>query len=249
MRAMDDSLASRVPRSLPILNVLDNVHACSYLPGRMATLPLIFPARTISGPEFDHMLAHGMRRSGFFAYYTACGTCSACEPTRLDVHKFRWTDSWRRIVNRGDRLLQMEYGPPKLDDERLRLFNLHRSTRGLGQGDDAYRESDYEGFLVDSCCESTLELRFHYQGSLIALSLVDLGEASLSAVYTYFDPEHSKWSLGSYAVLKLIQLAQHTERRYVYLGLFVADNRHLSYKARFLPNERFIDGQWVEFTS
>ena len=35
--------------------------------------------------------------------------------------------------------------------------------------------------------------------------------------------------------------------RYLYLGLYVADCRHLAYKARFLPHERLIQGEWRRF--
>ncbi len=242
---MDESLAKRLPRSLPIVNVLDNVHGCSYLPNRTAALPLIFPGRVISGEEFDHMLEHGLRRSGFFAYFTACDQCTACEPTRVAVDRFVWTDSWRRILNRGDRDLTVTLGKPVLDDDRLRLFNLHRDARGLGNDSDAYGDSEYEGFLVDSCCELTLEMRIAYQGQLVAVSIIDCGSRSLSAVYTYFDPAFHRWSLGTYAVLKQMQLAQHTGRQFVYLGMYVAENRHLNYKARYLPQERLINGQWT----
>ena len=35
--------------------------------------------------------------------------------------------------------------------------------------------------------------------------------------------------------------------RHLYLGLYIADNVHMSYKSRFQPNERLIDGRWVRF--
>jgi arginine-tRNA-protein transferase len=82
----------------------------------------------------------------------------------------------------------------------------------------------------------------------VALSVIDLGTLSVSAVYTYFDPAHSKLSLGSYSVLKQIQMAQNAGLRWVYLGLYVEENSHLNYKARFKPQERYIQSRWVEFT-
>lgn len=243
---MNETFAKRLPSSLPVLNVLDNEHPCSYLPDRTATMPLIYPGRLVEEAEFDHMLEHGLRRSGRFAYFTACRNCQLCEPTRLDVREFRWTDSWRRILNRGDRLLEVRLATPTIDATRLCLFNNHRTVRELGAGDQDYTEFDYEGFLVNSCCSSTYELSFWLKEELIAVSIIDCGEQSISAVYTYFAPEHSKLSLGSYAVLKQIQIAEKTERRFVYLGMYVAANRHLNYKSRFLPQQRYIEGRWVD---
>ena len=158
---MQEPTEHRTPPSLPILTVLDNEHPCSYLPNRTARMPLIVPERLVNTDEFDVMLSGGMRRSGRFAYYTACDGCQACEPVRIEVSRFDWSDSWRRVLNRGDRLLRLEIARPEYSDERLRLFNLHRGVRDLSNGDGDYGAYDYEGFLVDSCCESTLEMRYY----------------------------------------------------------------------------------------
>jgi arginyl-tRNA--protein-N-Asp/Glu arginylyltransferase len=101
--------------------------------------------------------------------------------------------------------------------------------------------------LVDTCCQSTLELQFRREGQLVAVSIVDCGAQSLSAVYTYFDPAFDRLSLGTYSILKQMQLAESTQRKYVYLGMYVAQNQHLNYKARFRPQERLIGGRWIAF--
>jgi arginyl-tRNA--protein-N-Asp/Glu arginylyltransferase len=244
---MDEGLATRLPHSLPILRVLDNVHPCSYLDDQTASMPLILPGRFVAGDEFDQMLANGLRRSGYFTYFTACDGCSACEPTRVEVARFRWSYSWRRILKRGDELLQTQCVEPEYSEEKLRLFNLHRNHRDLGSGDRDYESTDYEGFLVDSCCEATIELQIRKGDQLVAVSIIDCGTQSLSAVYTFFDPEFEKLSLGTYAILKQLQFAEITGRKYVYLGMYVSQNRHLNYKCRFTPQERFIHGEWVPF--
>jgi arginine-tRNA-protein transferase len=92
-----------------------------------------------------------------------------------------------------------------------------------------------------------MELQFRLADELIAVSVIDCGQNSVSAVYTYFDPDYSKLSLGTYAILKQIEFCVQTGRQFVYLGMFVKDNRHLSYKARFLPQQRWIAGDWVDF--
>jgi leucyl-tRNA---protein transferase len=244
---MDDAVASRLPHSLQILRVLENIHPCSYLHDRTANMPLILPERHVAPDEFDHLLANGLRRSGYFAYFTACEGCNACEPTRVEIARFRWSYSWRRILKRGDQLLTVHCTEPEFTEEKLQLFNAHRNHRELGLGDREYESTDYEGFLVDTCCDSTIELQFRKDDQLVAVSIIDCGAESLSAVYTYFDPAFEKLSLGTYAILKQLQLAEGTGRRYVYLGMYVAQNRHLNYKARFAPQERLVHGQWIAF--
>ncbi len=239
---------SRFPISLPIAESLSNVHECSYLEGRTASLPLKLPSRLLTDDEFDEAMAGGLRRSGIFLYHTACKLCSACEPSRVDVSKFVWRDSFKRVLKRGDRSLQIALNRPSLDARRLQLFNLHRSQRGLGDPDGQYRPEDYQNFLVDSCLTQSMEWSFSLDGDLMGVSIVDFGRIALSAVYTYFAPQHSKFSLGTYSVLKQIEFARDSGMQYAYLGLYVAENKHLNYKARFTPQERWIAGNWVEFT-
>jgi len=236
---------SRFPSTLPIAESLSNEHECSYLEGQTANLPLKLPARLVSEDEFDQAMEGGLRRSGVFLYHTACQHCSACEPTRVDVTKFVWRDSFKRVLKRGDQSLKILAQRPILDERRLQLFNQHRAQRGLGDAQETYRPEDYQSFLVETCLTQSLELSFWIGSDLVGVSIVDCGRTSLSAVYTYFDPEHSKLSLGTYSVLKQIQLARYSGRRYAYLGLYVAENKHLNYKSRFTPQERWIEGNWI----
>ncbi len=245
--ARQDFQSQRLPSSLPIADLIPNEHACSYLEGRTANLPLNLPSRLLTLDEFDVVLANGMRRSGVFLYHTACHQCSACEPTRVDIHEFVFRDSFQRVLKRGDRHLQVQINRPSIDERRLTLFNLHRTQRGLGEAEYEYRFSEYDSFLVDTCCGETVELSYWSAGELIAVSIVDCGRSSLSAVYTYFDPAYSKLSIGTFSILKQIQYALASDRKYVYLGMYVAENRHLNYKARFMPQERFVNGRWVKY--
>jgi arginine-tRNA-protein transferase len=50
-----------------------------------------------------------------------------------------------------------------------------------------------------------------------------------------------------YSVLAEIELCRRTARDWLYLGLYVEDCRHLSYKARYRPHERLVDGEWRAF--
>src|SRR3954447_17685558 len=115
--------------------VFDAPHACSYLPGRTARLPYRRPVARLSPEQFDQRLAEGDRRSGVFLYRTQCPTCRACQPIRLDVNQFRADATQRRMDRRGDALLTTRIGPPVVDRDRVRLFNLHRDVRGLTSDD------------------------------------------------------------------------------------------------------------------
>ena len=242
-----DFQRSRLPLTLPIADTIPNRHDCSYLDGKSANLPLLLPGRLLTPQHFDVVVEKGIRRSGVFLYHTACPQCNACEPSRVRVSEYALTESTRRVLNRGDRELEIQAGPPSVDEVRLQLFNRHRTVRGLGDSDQTYVEGEYENFLVDSCNSQTVELSFWKGNQLAAVSIVDCGLNSLSAVYTYFDPAFSKLSIGTFSILKQMEFARNTEREFLYLGMYVAQNQHLSYKQRFTPQERWIDGRWVRF--
>ena len=152
----------------------------------------------------------------------------------------------RRVLKRGLHI-RIDAEVPTIDDDRLRLFNLHRHQRRLSAQDHAYGADDYESFLVDSCCSQSMELSFWIEDAMIAVSIIDCGRNSISAVYTYFDPAYSALSLGTFSILKQFEFAVATGRQYVYLGMYVAQNQHLNYKSRFVPQERWIEGRWVAF--
>lgn len=224
--------------------VQDQLQACPYLETATARMPLRLPVGTVTPEVTDHLLELGYRRSGDFVYRAQCPACNECKPTRVIVDRFQISRSFRRVLNRGDRELTFRWGLPSVDRLRIEMFNAHRHARALGSGEDIDADS-YRAFLADTCCE-TKELAVYKADQLIAVSIIDIGSRSTSAVYTHFDPAASHYSLGTLAVLKQIQWAQRSNRKFVYLGMYVAANRHLNYKARFTPQQRLCDGKWVD---
>jgi leucyl-tRNA---protein transferase len=227
----------------PEIVVFDYSHPCSYLPDRTARLPYRHPLEKLTPEQFDQRLAEGDRRSGVYLYRTECPTCRACQPIRLDVARFRPDATQRRMQRKGDQLLTVRTGVPIVDRNRVRLFNLHRDGRGLASDDTAIDEDSYAGFLTQTCCD-TLELSYWHEDRLVAVAIADAGRESLSAVYCYYDPDFRALSLGTYSVLRHVELCRATKRRYLYLGFFIAESPHMSYKARFRPHERLVEGEW-----
>lgn len=226
--------------------VFDALHPCAYLPGRTARLPHRHPVARLRPEQFDERLAAGDRRTGLFLYRTQCPSCHLCEPIRLDLATFRPNATHRREKRRGDALLEVRLGQPTIDRRRVELYNKHRALRGLTQDDGPIDAESYGEFLVQSCCE-TWELSYWHERTLVAVAIVDVGRQSLSAVYCCYDPEFTRVSLGTYSVLREVDLCRETGRQYLYLGFYIAQSPHMAYKARFHPHQRLIAGQWREF--
>lgn len=229
-----------------LTKVADEPSICPYLDARTARMPLEVPQHALNGEQLDHLLNLGYRRAGWFYYRTACPSCQACEPLRVDVPKFVESRSLRRVLKRGDAELQVTIGQPQCDDERLRLFNLHRIQRDMARSDGPADSADYSSFLVSSW-NATSEICYWLGSRLAAVAIVDQGVTALSAVYCYFDPGLDHLSLGTYSILTQIRLARASNMRWLYLGMYVADNRHLRYKARYYPHERFQAGSWHRY--
>ena len=224
--------------------VQDHHQVCPYLPDQTARMPLKLPIGGFTAQAMDWLLENGYRRSGEFVYRTQCPACDACEPTRIEVRHFRWTKSFRRVFNRGRRELEYRWQTPTVDSQRVELFNLHRNVRNLASHDGPIDDDSYAAFLVSSFGRAD-ELSLYHDGNLVCVSIVDVGAESLSAVYTFFDPQFGRYSLGTYAILRQIQRAVDDNLRFVYLGMYVAENSHLNYKGRFGKQERRIRGRWT----
>lgn len=244
------------PRQLPLdrvvsgdppeLIVYDRLQPCPYLYDRVARMPLRIPARLLLRSELEQRLDSGDRRQGIFLYRTACPGCRACEPIRIEVSQFASNRSQRRALERGNSRLVVELGDPVADARRVELYNRHKELRGLASDRDGIDLEAYREFLVVSCCE-TFELRYLLDGQLIGVALVDRSVDALSAVYCYYDPLFEKLGIGTYSVLKQIELCKTWQLRYLYLGLYIAESERMKYKARFLPHQRRIDGLWRTF--
>jgi arginine-tRNA-protein transferase len=227
------------------LLVYDQLSDCPYLAGQIARMPLRRPLG-MAPSEFDERMAAGDRRMGRYLYRTQCPLCSACEAIRVPVQEFVAVRTFKRTLNRGDELLQLRVGPPQCDEVRTDLYNRHKVERGLTIDDGEIDLDGYYGFLVDSCAR-TLEFSYWHNEQLVAVGISDRGATTLNAVYCYFDPSFYQLSLGTYNVLKQIELCQTWRLEYLYLGLYIAASPHMNYKARYLPHERLIGGKWQRF--
>ncbi len=217
-------------------------HPCPYLEGRVAVLPTRWYPR-IEPDRFDQLLAASDRRVGRTLYRPACPACTACQAIRIPLADFRMRRSQRRVWRRNQDL-RVTVGPPRVDAERLTLFNRHKLERGLADRPTTARA--YQEWLVTSCVR-TVETRYHLGDRLVAVGILDLGRRAASSVYFYFDPDLSRRGLGTFSVLAECAWLRRQGLDWYYLGLYVRDCPQLAYKARFTPHERLVDGSWRRF--
>lgn len=222
---------------------LSRPHPCDYLPQREARMLFLAPDLELSMADYSHLVAKGFRRSGRLIYRPHCGLCQACVSVRIPVHRFRPDRSQRRCLQRN-RDLKLIARPAQFRDEHYDLYLRYLKARHPGGDMAESTPEDYSDFLICSWCD-TLFYEFRLRDRLLAVAVVDLLDDGLSAVYTFFDPDHPRRGLGTYAILTEIEAARRMGLDYLYLGYWIAACDKMAYKHRFQPLEYYADGCWL----
>lgn len=217
-------------------------HECSYLPERQAVNAFVDPRVAMTPGRYEALLKNGFRRSGPYVYRPMCKHCSACRSSRIRVDEFRQR-RWQRRIWRCNEDLTASVRPAVFRPEHFALYQRYLLGRHNDGEMDPNDRSGYMHFLSSPWID-TLFVELRLKGRLAAVAVTDLLPESLSAVYTFFDPELSRRSLGTYAILWQIAEAQRRHLNYVYLGYWVENSAKMHYKIHFTPIDVMRDGAW-----
>lgn len=219
-------------------------HPCGYFPTLQARDLLLDPHDLRVPQLYGQALALGFRRSGPHVYRPRCADCTACRPLRLEVARFLPSRSQRRCLRDNQ-----DVGPLRpltsVSDEHYALYRRYVRHRHAGGGMDAGDRFDFDSFVsADWSPTRFAELRLGQ--TLLAVAVTDALPDALSAVYTFFDPVQTRRGLGTLCILRQIEWAQRSGRRWLYLGFHIAGHPKMHYKSQFRPHEVLIDGQWQD---
>lgn len=225
------------------------VAPCPYLSGMterkvFANLPFS------NGAHVNDELTHaGFRRSQNIAYRPACEGCDACVSVRLPAEDVLLSRTQNRIMARNADLSR-DLVEAEATQEQFALLKRYLSRRHPGGGMTDMTWLDYIAMVEDTAVRTHLiEYRLPSQdggpGDLVAVTLTDLLTDGLSMVYSFFDPDLERRSLGVFAILDHVRQARAVRLPYVYLGYWVEGSPKMDYKAQFRPMEALRPLGWT----
>ena len=216
---------------------------CPYLPGRMER-KVFTKLDLVDGPGLNDTLTHaGFRRSQSILYRPACERCSACKSARVVADEFEPSRTQRKIARRNEDLLRMPR-PADATPEQFALLTRYLEARH-GDGDMAGMDFfDFASMVEDGAQRTEMVEYRDPAGVLVAAVLIDRLEDGFSLVYSFFDPDLDRRSLGAFMILDHITRAQADALPFVYLGYWVHGSAKMDYKARYKPLEILDPSGW-----
>ncbi|WP_421724095.1 arginyltransferase [Bauldia sp.] len=227
---------------------------CPYLAGRSERKVFTHLVGERAGALNDLLTQGGFRRSQNIAYRPACEGCRACVSIRCIVDAFTPTRSMARVMRRNRDLIGAGVTASPSSDQ-YNLFRRYLDSRHAEGGMSDMSVLDYAMMVGESYVDTeVVEYRFrgpdtaitgHGEGPLIATALTDVLADGLSMVYSFYDPDYSDRSLGTYMILDHIGRARKMGLPYVYLGYWVEGSPKMDYKRRFRPQEHLMARGWL----
>jgi leucyl-tRNA---protein transferase len=222
---------------------------CPYLPDRQERKVFTHLVGAEASDLNSKLTQGGFRRSQNIAYRPSCDSCHLCVSVRVPVRHFEWTSSFIRVWKKNNDLVS-SVTRAKATSEHYSVFRAYIDDRH-GDGGMAHMSVlDFAAMVDDGFVESRLaEFRYGAEhelaGELAGAAMLDVLDDGLSMIYSFFEPDLAKRSMGTLMVLDTIRRAERMGLPYVYLGYWVRGSAKMDYKARFLPQERLTPEGWL----
>lgn len=162
----------------------------------------------------------------------------------MRVKDFAISRSQKKVLKLNSDL-KAEVRPAQITEEQYDLLKHYLEARHSDGTMADMTEEEYRDMVEASPVSTILvEYRRAIDNKLMAVALTDELTDGLSMIYSYFDTENQKRSLGTYIILDHISRARHGNQPYVYLGYWVKESPKMSYKGRFRPLEQLGPDGW-----
>jgi arginine-tRNA-protein transferase len=224
---------------------------CPYLAGRMERKLFTALQGDHADTLNDALSKQGFRRSQNVLYRPSCADCAACMSARIRVADFAPSRSQRRTANRNADLARRVRSSWASEDQ-FALFRRYLDSRHATGGMADMDIFEFAAMIEETPIRSRV-IEYEYApedgmavGDLAAVCLTDMLDDGLSLVYSFYDPDASRRSLGTHVILDHVEIAREMGLPYVYLGYWVPGSPKMGYKAGFSALEIYKGGVWQD---
>ena len=219
---------------------------CPYIEGQMERKLFTHMAGDNANDINNNLTHAGFRRSQTIAYRPACDTCNACRSVRVDVAGFKASRNMKRILTTNNDLTQTPL-PPQTSREQYELLRRYLDARHRDGGMSDMSSFDYMAMVEETAVQTEISEYRDAHGTLVACLLRDRMRDGISLVYSFFDPDLTTRSLGTFIILDQIRQAEAEHLPHIYLGYLIENCSKMSYKKRFTPLQILGPEGWDDY--
>ena len=228
---------------------------------------LVIRPHSMTLSQYQLLINNGWyRRGGVKMYRLRCNhNVHCCDwETRVNVENFdyRTHKSYKKVFRKMPRnRLTVETKPTHFDREAFDLYNEYNMMRHDKPHMSEYSYCEHVvntpivNQTIDGLDYGTYHQLYKLDGKLVAVGVIDIVPTGIVSIYMWYNvsKEVSKLSFGVYSMLKEIEFVQELSKRnpgmkYYYLQGWNGNNKKLSYKANYSPEEFYcpcVVQHWV----
>ena len=230
-----------MPMKKEIMEILEEGKSCPYFDDKISDMRYRY-VDGCSATEHASMLERGWRRFGNMHFVPECKTCEDCTTIRIDINKYKFTKSQKRVINKNKET-EVYIQEPSISIDHLNLFDkyhfhMHQKKQWKY---DTIEPNDYYRSYVEGANSYGREILYMRDGKLIGVALVDILKEGMSAIYCYYDHDYEHLSLGKFSILAQISLSKQYNIPYLYLGYWIKDHYSMGYKEDYKPFEILVN--------
>ena len=229
---------------------------------------LVIRPQSMTPQQYQHLIDNGWyRRGGVKMFRLRHNHNLACcdWETRVKVNEFdhRSHKSYKKVLRKmpGEERLTIETKPTHFCREAFDLYNDYHVQRHDKPHKSEYSycehivNSPIANQTIDGINYGTFHQLYRLDGKLVAIGVIDVVPKGIVSIYMWYNvsKEVSKLSFGVYSALKEIEMVQKMSKQnpsvqYYYLQGWNGNNKKLSYKANYTPEDFYcpcVVNDWV----
>ncbi len=191
-----------------IVEFLEERKQCAYFDDKISDIRYKY-IENCNIKEHANMLEHGWRRFGNMHFVPECKNCNECITIRIDIDKFKFSKSQKRVINKNKNI-DIYIQKPSVSIDHLNLFDkyhFHMHQKKQWKYDPIDPDEYYRTY-VQGAGKYGQEILYFKDEKLICVALVDILEEGISAIYCYYDHDYKDLSLGKFSILAQISMAK-----------------------------------------